>query len=255
MHKPLMFLCAIFGFGLGILPVQSFAESTSTFSATAVQTLPNGAAQKGKIFVSGYDTRFEFTEHGRDIIQIILPKQKIMRILFPKDKVFMEVGAPDNSPIAMNNNKAPCPPVDAMICKKLGTDKFGKLVVERWSQSVKGVKGEATLWWEPLRKMIVRQEYPDGRIMQLKLTDNKLLNGRELEHWTIAIAQPGKKTLSGFRLLDMALGIVVKEQYPNGLIRELKNLKVIKADPEWFAVPANFQRVHPPKPTNIPKQK
>lgn len=254
MLRVVIFLCCVLGVSQSLFLSDSQAASSSPFTATAVQTIPNGPTQKGRIFVSGVNTRFEFTEHGRDVIQIILPEQRLMRILFPKDKVYMEIAAPDDAPMSATNSKTPCPMVEIMTCKKVGMDKFGELDVERWSQSIKDVKGDSTLWWEPKRKMIVRQEYADGRILQLQYAEKMVLNGRETEHWVIAIAQPGEQVVNGSRYLDTELGIVVKELSPSGMVRELRDLKAVQADPNWFAVPQGFQRIEPPKPQQLPKQ-
>lgn len=254
MLRVFIFLCCLLGIGLTLFPASSEAENSSPFTAIAVQTVPNGPTQEGRIYVSGVNTRFEFTEHGRDVIQIILPEQRLMRILFPKDKVYIEIDAPNDAPVTSGRPKTPCPPMEAMTCEKLGMDKFGELDVERWSQTVKGVEGSSTLWWEPQRKMIVRQEYTDGRILQLQLAEETVLNGRKTEHWLLAIAQPGQQVVSGSRFLDTELGIVVKEQSPSGMVRELRNLQAVKADPKWFAIPPGYQRIEAPKPQQVPKQ-
>ena len=240
--------------GLGLMPTLSNAGSTKPFTATAVQKMQDKEVQGGKIFVSAQGTRFEFSEYGRDLVQIILPKQKIMRILFPKDKVYMEMPAPADTLVISSNSNSPCPPITAMTCKKLGVDKFGEMNVERWSQSIQGLRGESTLWWDPERKMIMRQEYPDGRIMQLQLAGKEDLGGRKTERWDISYAQPGRPVLTGLRMVDTDLGIIVKEQLPSGLVRELRDLKAAKVDPKWFAVPKDYKRIETPKAAPAPQQ-
>lgn len=246
-------LLALF-FGLNIAPDTAHAGSTKPFTALAVQTAPNGASQDGRIFVSDQGTRYEFSEQGRDIVQIILPEQKIMRILFPKDKVYMETQAPADTAVAMAKTSSPCPPVDAITCDRVGMDKFGAIDVERWQQSIEGLQGTSTLWWDPKRKMIVRQEYPDGRIMQLQMTGEVDFNGRKAENWVISYAQPGQQVTTGLRLVDTDVGIIVKEQSPTGLVRELRDLKVVEVDPTWFTVPEGYQRIDPPQPAATQKQ-
>lgn len=240
--------------GLGLTPAVAAAASKKPFTAIAVQTAPNMAMQSGRIYVSFKGTRYEFSENGRDMVQIILSKQKLMRILFPKDKVYMEFQAPADTPDLTSDTDTPCPPVDAVTCNKLGVDKFGDMEVERWQQSFKGVQGQSTLWWEPQRKMIVRQEFPDGRIVQLQLSGSVDFNNRPTEKWDISYAQPGKAVTSGLRLVDTDLGIIVKEQSPSGLVRELRDLQVVEDNPDWFAVPDDFQRIEPPKAPAAPTQ-
>lgn len=245
-------LLAVFSFGLVAGPAG--AENDKTFIATAIQTAPNTPPQSGKIYVSPEGTRFEFVEHGRKVVQIILPKQKIMRVLFPQEKVFLETQAPTDTPIVSSVPSSPCPAHAAMTCEKLSVDKFGDLNVERWSQSVQGVQGQSTFWWEPERRMIVRQEFPDGRIMQMNLVGEEDFNKRKTERWTISFAHPGQKVESGMRLIDTGLGIIVKEQSPSGMVRELKDIAVVKVDQKWFAVPAGFQQIKAPSHAAKPAQ-
>lgn len=252
MGAKLSLLLAVFG--LGLLPGVVAAQGSKTFSATALQSVPNAKPQSGKIFVSPEGTRYEFLEHGREVVQIVLPAQKLMRVLFPKEKVFLETRAPADTPVPSAAADAPCPPLAAMTCEKLSVDKFGDMDVERWSQSVQGVQGTSTFWWEPKRKMIVRQEFPDGRIMQMNLDGEETVDGRNTERWTISYAQPGQQVVSGLRLIDTGLGIIVKEQSPSGMVRELRDIAVVDVDPNWFAVPAGYQRIEAPGRSGLQAQ-
>ncbi|MBT3239149.1 MAG: hypothetical protein HOK06_02450 [Rhodospirillaceae bacterium] len=240
--------------GLSLVPVTAAAKGAKSFTATAVQTAPNTQSQSGKIFVSDTGTRFEFSEYGRDVVQITLTDKKLMRVLFPADKFYIETTTPKETPITAAKSTTPCPSTPAMVCRKLGNEKFGTMDVERWSQSITGLKGEATLWWDPKRKMIVRQEYPDGRVMQMQLSNKDAYNGRDTERWDISYVQQGRTMARAVRLIDVELGIIVKEQSPSGMIRELRDLKAVNASPEWFTVPDGYQKIEPPKPETLQKQ-
>ena len=238
---------------LGLAPHAATAGAKKPFTATTVQMVSNAADQYGKISVSNQGMRFEFKENGRDVVQIILPQQNIMRVLFPAENFYMEVQTPNNKAIMAGGDGSPCPKIPAMTCTKISVDKFGEMDVERWTQSMKGVQGVSTLWWEPKRKMVVRQEYPDGRIMQLSLVGNVDHYGRAAERWNISYAQPGGQVVEAYRLIDTDLGIIVQERDPSGMTRELRNLKVVAGDPAWFKVPEGFTRVEQAQ-TNKPAQ-
>ena len=241
-------------FALGLSSTVALAGETKPFTATAVQTVPGQGAQSGKIFVSGQDTRFEFTDHGHEVVQIILPKQKIMRIVFPKDRVYTEFAAPDNAPTAKVEDIKPCPDSGDASCVMEGVDKYNDIDVQRWRLTVKGGQGSSVLWWEPERKMIVRQEFNDGRIMLLQLAGEVEFDGRKTEQWDISYAAPGAPVARGMRLVDRSLNLIVKELTPAGLVRELRDLKVVEADAAWFAVPEGFKRIEAPKPGSMPSQ-
>ena len=233
---------------LSLVPAAAVAESKKPFTATAVQSMKGQPSQTGKISVSDNGTRFEYVERGREMVKIVLPKQKIMRILFPQEKLYMEIQAPADTPMPTGDQANPCPPIDGLTCKKVADAKFGELDVEQWSQTHAPTKTQSNLWWEPVRKMIVRQEFPDGRIMQLALAGTVDFEGRKTERWDISMASQDGKISKAYRLVDPELGIIVKEEDPAmGLSRELRGLKVANSDQAWFDVPAGYQRIEAPK--------
>ena len=244
----------IFAALIGLASSPAEAGPKKPFTATAVQSAPNAATQSGQIYVSDQGTRFEFSEQGRDIVQIVMTEQRIMRVLFPADKVYMETQAPADTPLMTEDDTVPCPKVNGMTCAKLGVDKFGTMDVERWSQTFKGNDAKSTLWWDESRKMIVRQEYPDGSIMQLSLGGTVDYYGRKTEQWNVSYVagqvqgqgQAQGQVRKGMRLIDTDLGIIVKDQAPTGVVRELQNVKVVEVSADWFKVPAGFKRIEQP---------
>ena len=233
---------------LAVLPNASLASSKKPFTATAVQTVNGQQDQPATLYVSDNGSRYEYVERGREIVKITLNQKKIMRILFPQEKLYMEIQAPADLPTPMNDASSPCPPVDGLTCEKIADAKFGDIDVEQWTQHHAPSNSTSTMWWEPVRKMIVRQEFPDGRIMQLKLAGDVDHEGRATERWDISFATPDGKVMNSYRLVDRDLGIIVKEENPQaGLARELRGLKVVDSDSGWFDVPAGYQRIDAPQ--------
>ena len=227
---------------------EAVAGSKKPFSATAVQTIKDQQVQSGTIFVSGDDTRFEYIERGRQMVKIILPKLKIMRILFPQDKLYMEIQAPVDAPTSSGGAKTPCPQIDGLTCEKVADVKFGEFDVQQWRQHHTPSNATSMLWWEPERNMVVRQEFPDGRIMQLTMSAKVNFGGREAERWDMSLAEPSGKITKAYQLVDTDLGIIVKEENPTmGMSRELRDLKVVGSVAGWFDVPADYQRIEAPK--------
>lgn len=243
----LMTIIAVF-FSLTIVSGAAVAGGTKPFTALAVQSMKGQQVETGQIFVSDNGTRFEYTERGRQMVKIVLPKQNLMRILFPQEKLYMEIQAPADTPVPVKDSTSPCPVIEGLSCTKIGDAKFGNLNVEQWQQDHAPSNSQSMLWWEPTRKMIVRQEFPDGRIMQLAMSAKENYEGRETERWDISLASPDGAVATAYRLVDTELGIIVKEEGgANGLSRELRGLKVLDDDQAWFDVPAGYQRIEAPK--------
>ncbi|MCW8916090.1 MAG: hypothetical protein OQK24_09595 [Magnetovibrio sp.] len=238
---------AVMMMALSIMSTETFAEGSKPFSATAVQAA-NGQEQVGKLFVSDQGVRYEYVERGREMIKIVLHKEQVMRILFPQEKQFIEIKAPAGTPAPGMENEKPCPPVDGLVCEKVADAKFGNLAVEQWSQTHAPSKTSSKLWWEPVRKMVVRQEYSTGQIMQLTRLEDVDFEGRSVEHWDVSFATPDGKVSKMSRYIDMDIGIIVKVDDPaRGMKRELRNVKVATDDQGWFSVPQGYQRIKAPK--------
>ena len=247
-------LLAALLFAAVLSPALVKAQSPQPFTATAVQSVNGQNVQSGQIFVSGTKTRFEYVDQGRKIVKIVLPQQHIMRILFPQDKVYMEISAPGDVPMMAGEAKTPCPPVDGLTCTKVGDAKYGNLDVQKWTQTYGDKK--STLWWEPKRNLIVRQEFPDGRVMQMSMSGTVDYEGRKAESWNIVLADTKGQRVSANRLIDTDLGIILKDSMPgNGMTRELHDVKVVPEQASWFAVPDGYQRIEPNAPTGqVPGQ-
>ncbi len=238
---------AVILMAFSLMPSQILAAGSKPFSATAVQAA-NGQEQVGKLFVSDKGVRYEYVERGREMIKIVLHKEQVMRILFPQEKQFIEIKAPAGTPAPGIENDKPCPAVDGLVCEKVGNAKFGELAVEQWSQTHTPSKTSSKLWWEPIRKMVVRQEYSTGQIMQLTRLADVDFEGRMVEHWDVSFATPDGKISKLSRYIDMDIGIIVKVDDPTrGMSRELRDVKVATDDQGWFSVPQGYQRIEAPK--------
>lgn len=232
---------------VGLFSGVANAGAKKPFTATTVQTMPNVGEQRGKIFVANDGIRFEFQDNGRDVVQMIMTEKRMMRLLFPADKTFIESKSPAETPVMNQDNPTPCPPSPALTCTKINDEKFGDIHVERWHVVIKGNPAISTLWWDPKRKMTVRQEYPDGRVMQMNMTGTEDFYGRRTERWDISYANPNGQITNAMRLVDLDLGIIVMERSASGVTRELRDLKVVKRDAKWFDVPKDYQRIEQPQ--------
>ena len=82
------------GFSGGAL-AQSNAEHLA-FSADAIQVLPDGSEQIGKIYRDGPNMRLDFQQAEQNIIQIFRKLEGIMILLDAENQTYAEIQGPPN---------------------------------------------------------------------------------------------------------------------------------------------------------------
>jgi len=246
MWKSSSLLAAVF-----LLAASSAWAGTVAFTADAVQNHPRMGAQSGRLAVSEKGIRFESVQQGRQTIQIVLPAEGVTRVLYPRDRVFMEwKGAPDMTPAGARPD-TPCPktPQGApkITCKEDGTDKISGIDTRKWTLTRAGTPGSILIWWDPTRKMALRQESHDGRVMMLNLQGEIDYESRKVEQWESTMTSPNGQMQKAMQLFDPELGISVNEVHPNGMMRGLSNIKIGEPDPTLFEVPKDYRKIDPPQ--------
>jgi len=234
-------------FALAILSPLVFATPAwaggVSFTADAVQTYPNGGAQRGKIFVADEGIRFELITGARRVVQIVLPAKKVTQVLFPDDKVFIEY--PGAATLPTDRPSTPCQQSQGLKCEKIGTDKLGDSEAEKWKMAPEGAPSAILMWWDPIRKMMLRQELPDGRVIQMTKMGSEDYQGRTVERWDTRYMMPSGQMFSTVQLFDAKLGITVREARPDGVMRLLRDIREVEADPAWFQIPEDYRKVEP----------
>lgn len=223
---------------------QAWAGGVS-FTADTVEKFPKQGVQQGRMFVSDQGVRMESSRQGQQVVQISLPKQGVMRVLMPRQRTYMEMKVPAGSggPTAKPDN--PCGGLDKKSCQRIGTEDVGGIKAEKWKISLPKATGPVMAWWDTERKMMLRQEFPDGSMAQMTYQGPTTYEGRKVEKWeTLRVSAKGEQQKMQ-QLLDRELGITVREQYPTGAVRELRNIKIVKPNPSWFAVPQGFVKQQP----------
>lgn len=221
------------------------------FTADAVQSEPGQDLRSGKLFVGALGTRFEFQQHGQPVVQMVLPAKGIVRVLFPLERTYLEFkGDPAASgPISLPD--VPCQPGPELECKREGGGKLSGIDVEIWTVKPKGASGRIRIWWDKSRKMPLRQEIPDGRVMQAVMRGPEQYEGRPVENWEITYLNPDGRYQRGMALFSRELGVAVVERQPDGKMRELRNIKIGAPAKALFEVPKGYSLIKP-QPVSSP---
>jgi hypothetical protein len=218
----------------------ALAEGVS-FTADAVQTHPQQGSEQGKLFVADRGMRMERSQQGRTMVQISLPGEGIMRVLDPAQRTYMEARTPTGGPGSGIKPDTPCMGLGADRCKMIGTEAIGSVKAEKWTLTPEQAPGAIVVWWDPERKLAVRQQFPDGGTMQMTMAGETTWEGRKVETWRMTSTSAKGEIQRAEQLFDRELNIAVREQFPNGLLRELRNIKLVKAEAAWFDVPEGFK--------------
>lgn len=226
------------------LPGHTQSATTPDYSARAVHTLPDGTKSDGKVVKSGSNMRFEYTEGGREVVQIIRQAEGVIYLLDPASQIFFETRgtpSPDSTGVGY---LAPCQEGDPTLsCTRTGTSKTSGVTVEIWNLTRPGTTETTTILWDGLRHKALRQTFPDGAVVDMTFRAMEEIAGRRTEHWTISYAAPGQSVRTGDWYYDPALRVEVREVMPTGEIRSLEDIQVAPVDPTLFQVPESYSRL------------
>jgi hypothetical protein len=217
-----------------------------SFVADAVQAAPGMEPRSGKLYVGKLGTRFEFTESKQQVIQIIQPQNGLFRLLFPGTRTYMEVQGPPSTLVNGERPIDPCQPSAQIDCRKEADEAIGDIAVERWVAGPKTGQQTVTIWWDHVRRMPLRQTFPDGGVARAERTGSIEFEGRKVEQWKVIMTPKSGQDQYSFMLFAPDLGIPVMEQGATGLVKELHNITLTTPDPALYEVPAGYQKVEPP---------
>ena len=226
------------------------AESSQTYSATAIHGLPGQSETSGKIIKSGQNMRLEFDQNGQTVIQILRPTEGLMYILDPEQQTYIEIRGQAVPATKSDGYTTPCPESAQMAqCERIGTDTVSGIAVERWALASNPQTRPLIILWDSTRRRALRQEFPDGSVMAMHFQAMEDLNGRMTEHWTIKITTGNQPANTGSWWFDPELRVVVREELPGGEVRRLEDIVVGAVDETAFQVPDGWQQKQPTPPT------
>lgn len=217
------------------------------YTARAVHTQPDGSATSGSVVKSGPDMRLEYSENGRDLIQIIRRAEGVSYFLDPATQTYAEIrGTPAPDPTGAGY-MPPCQEGDRDLnCSFKGTEVISGITAEVWEIAVSGQPGPTTVLWDGARHRALRQTMPDGSVMRMAFVAMTEMSGRPVEHWTVSYETAGQPAQSGAWYYDPELRLEVREDMVSGAVRALEDIRVGPVDPALFEVPAGWTKLDPP---------
>ena len=227
--------------------------SGAAFSADTYQKGPQGSEKFGKIFVQNNLVRTEIIGKNDREIRIFDADKSVSYLLDPDKRQYREIPY-TSMPLQkslQDGEVNPCDELANLHCERLGvTNISGRDAVE-WDIFV--TQGENNLrirqWVDAERGNILRYITDTGEYSELKLLGTDRLGDRTVEKWEMVFsdgAQSNRRSLSWF---DPVLNLTVKEEYPEGYVREIRNIRVQVQKPELFLIPVGYQKIDSPDPS------
>lgn len=246
----------VFTIGMGMVLLLSAALSHAQgpaleFSAEAVQMAPDNQLRTARMYVGHERVRKEYTQDGQPVVEIIDWGRGRTILLMPEQKTYMESSATEQTKILPRRaaeDTNPCFELPHLQCRSLGQETLSGRRVDKWEMLAQrdGITERSLHWIDPQRQMPLRQILPDGRVTELTLLGQQMLNGRQVEHWEQSSSLPDGEIQRASLWYDPQLQIAIREELPGGYFRELRNIVVAVQPAQLFEVPAGYRRLERP---------
>ena len=188
-------------------------------------------------------------ENGQQMIQIVDTENQVSWMIFPSQRTYMELrgGKPSTKKPATGGEIDPCIGIKGAQCKRLGTDTIHGRKAVKWEMTVthQGKSYRNLQWMDTERGMVLRQEGDGGQLNEMKMLGFEKLGGRTVEKWEIMMSRGNQAPQRSYRWFDAELNLAVREEFPGGYVREMRNIVVAPQSPTLFNIPAGYKRVTP----------
>ncbi len=224
--------------------------ATPAFSAEAVQSLPDGSEQVGRIFKAAGNMRIEIEgPDGRTSIQIMRGREGIAYLIDPQSRTYATIRDPSVAS-AVSGGTDPCPPqaqmqAAQMTCRQVGEGEVSGIVTQTWELTSPQIAAPMRIEWDTGRRQALSQIWPDGTTMTMTFQEMQEMEGRKVEYWSTALQRPGQAPVIGGWWFDPELLVVVREEKPGGTRRALRDIRVGDIDPALFLPPQGYREVQP----------
>jgi len=229
-----------------LLFVSAFSVlQAASFTADAVQIRGENISHARMYWLDG-NVRFEYTEDGVSMAQIFDNKNNKIIWLDNENKYYLEREMPDNEKViagAKNKkNTDPCKQFTDAECVFLKKTKMNGRAAEKWLITLNNSGNDFHIfqWIDSKYKNILRQENSDGTGLSVEIKDDQEMNNRKVRKLTMIAFSASGEQKQGTQWYDNELDIVVKQEYQNDIVDELRNIKVGKVNKELFTVPKGF---------------
>jgi hypothetical protein len=245
--KSFLIICLLITSGLTELHAASF-------SADAVQIRGENVSKARMYWLDG-NVRFEYVEDGVPMAQIFDNSNNKIIWLDNKNKYFLKKEMPESEKMVVgsreNQTNDPCKQFVDAECVFLKKTKMNGRDADKWLITLdnNGSDFHVFQWIDSRYKNILRQENSDGSGLIVYIEDDQEMNGRKVRKLTMTAFTASGRHEQGTQWYDNELDIVIKQQYQDDIVDELRNIKVGNVDRKLFVIPENYTLFDAPTKT------
>jgi len=226
----------------------------ASFTADAVQIRGENVSH-AKMYWLNENVRFEYTEDGVSMAQIFDNKNNKIIWLDNENKYYLEREMPVNDMLSsegviagsmvdskLKKNTDPCKQFPGADCIFLKKAEINGRSTEKWLITLNNSGNDFHIfqWIDSEYKNILKQENSDGSGLSVEIKENHEMNGRKVRKLTMTAFSTSGQQKQGVQWYDNELDIVVKQDYQNNIVDELRNIKVGKVSEKLFTVPEDY---------------
>jgi len=222
----------------------------ASFTADAVQIRGENISYAKMFWLDG-NVRFEYTEDGVPMVQIFDNKNNRIIWLDTENKYFLEREMPENEKVIASKkskkNTDPCKQFVGAECIFLKKTKIKGRAAEKWLITLNNNGNDFHIfqWIDAKYKNILRQENSDGTGLSVDVKDDQEINDRKVRKLTMVAFSASGELQQGVQWYDNELDIVVRQQYEDDVVDELRNISVGKVSKKLFVIPKNYTLFEP----------
>jgi hypothetical protein len=233
-----------------LLSLYSAATQAVSFTADVVQVKGDDMTH-ARVFWSDGRVRFEYLDQGVQMAQIFDSKNTRAIWLDTEKKVYIQREIMNTPPEqrkqvakpAGEHHYNPCESFMQAECVKLKSTEINHRDTVKWliTFDVDGRDEHMFQWIDKQHLIPVRQENPDGSILDASIVDDIEVDGRKAyKVEMLSIAPDGSRT-TRIQWYDSELNVVVRQQDDNGTVEELRNIKLEPVSEDKFAIPEGYE--------------